>query len=138
MPAVAVHSPVTVGRFVTSGTGPVTSFTVTVKLVVAPSGLLVQVTTVSPTGNNDPEGWSHEIVVPDVQSLPAVGSANVTLAPHEFSALFAETSACVRTQLEAPLTFTVKLQLSVLPESSVAVQVTVCGEPETVNEEPEG
>src|ERR1051325_8368835 len=44
-PAEAEHSPVLVGNVARSGTGAVTSCTVTLKLVVAPSGLLVHVTT---------------------------------------------------------------------------------------------
>jgi hypothetical protein len=56
MPAVAVQSPVMVGSVARLGTGSVTSFTVTVKLVLAPSGLLVQVTRVSPPGKKEPDG----------------------------------------------------------------------------------
>ena len=55
-PAVAVQFPVMVGNGDRLGAGAVVSLTVTVKLVLPPSGLLVQVTTVSPTAKNDPDG----------------------------------------------------------------------------------
>jgi hypothetical protein len=55
-PAFAVQSFVIVGSDARSGTGAVVSFTVTVKLVLPPSGLLVQVTSVSPPGKREPDG----------------------------------------------------------------------------------
>jgi hypothetical protein len=55
-PAVTEHVWVRVGNVVRVGTGAVTSFTVTVKLVLVPSGLLVQVTTVWPPGKKEPDG----------------------------------------------------------------------------------
>ena len=45
-PATAVQSLLIAGSDARSGTGAVVSFTVTVKLVLPPSGLLVQVTIV--------------------------------------------------------------------------------------------
>jgi hypothetical protein len=65
IPAFAVQSPVIVGSEDRLGVGAVVSFTVTVKLVLAPSGSLLHVTRVSPTSKNDPDGRS-QLIVPQV------------------------------------------------------------------------
>jgi hypothetical protein len=54
-PAVTEQVWLRVGSVARVGTGAVTSFTVTVKLVLVPSGLLVQVTGVSPTAKKEPD-----------------------------------------------------------------------------------
>ena len=81
-PAVTEHVSVRCGSNARLGTGAVTSFTVTVKLVLVPSGLLVQVTTVSPAGKKEPDVWSH---VTGPQSVAT--TAKGTLAPHVLAAL---------------------------------------------------
>ena len=118
---------VIVGSGSTVGTGGVVSFTVTVNEVVAPSGLLVQVTSVLPTGKSEPDAWLHEIVVWASHESPAV-TVKVTCAPQLLASLSVTMDAGgVRVQaLLTVLTVTSKLHDGLLlPASSVAVQVTV-------------
>src|SRR5215213_4612465 len=141
-PAVAEHSPVIVGSDGRSGAGAVMSFTDTLKLTVAPSGLLLQVTVVSPMGKNEPDAWSQVTVDEKFSGQVAVGVAKVTLAPHDWlpvtsmSASSTMSSGCSNEQV-ASLTVTLKAHSEVLPDWSVATQLTACGEPATVKLEPE-
>src|SRR4029453_18905552 len=103
--------------------------TVTVKLQVAvfpDVSVAVQVTVVGPTGKHEPDAGVQAAVTPGQLSL-AVGAAKVTttqgsLIVAVLALLFGGqviTGGCVS------FTVTVNEQLAVLPEVSVAVQVTV-------------
>jgi hypothetical protein len=122
-PAVTEHVCERVGNEFTVGTGAVTSFTVTVKLVLVPSGLLVQVTRVSPPGKKEPDGWSH-VTVP--QSVAP--TSKFTLAPQVLAALSTTIGeGGVKTQ-EPPvltaLTITLKVHAALVLVPSLAVHVT--------------
>jgi hypothetical protein len=106
------------------GTGAVTSFTVTVKLVLVPSGLLVQVTSVSPPGKNEPDGWS-QVTVP--QSVAP--TSKVTLAPQALAALSTTIGTAGGVKAQVPpvvtaLTITLKVHAALVLVPSLAVHVT--------------
>jgi hypothetical protein len=95
--------------------------TITVKPQLAPA-VLLQVTGVAPTGNVEPDAGEH-VTVP--QAPLVVGFANVTTVLHWPGGAFTVVSlGQLRTQLPL-VTDTLKLQLSVLLDESVAVQFTV-------------
>jgi hypothetical protein len=103
-------------------TGGLAGTTVTVNSQPAPVEL-VQVTTVDPTGNTDPEA-GEQLTVP--QSPLVVGAEYVTAAAHWFGEAVCVTSeGQVTTQLPSPTTVTVKLQEAEFCAESVVVQVTV-------------
>jgi hypothetical protein len=126
-----------VGSEVRSGTGAVTSFTVTVKLVLAPSGLLVQVTSVAPPGKKEPDGGLH-VTVPHPVALGV--TAKVTIVPHALAGLLTTIgSGGVNVQPALmELTVTGKMQSALmLRPTSVAWHVTVVAGP-TLKLEPDG
>lgn len=105
--------------------------TVTVKLHVAvlpDASVAVQVTVVVPMGNVEPEGGVHATVTPG-QLSDAVGAGKVTVALLEIGQVCAATAVTFAGQVIeggcVSLTVTVNEQLLVLPDASVAVQVTV-------------
>jgi hypothetical protein len=67
--------------------GGVLSTTVTLNVHCTPARAELQMTIVSPTGKNDPDGGSH-VGGSDPQFPAGVGSGNVTTAPHTFGSLF--------------------------------------------------
>ena len=99
--SVTAQALVIVGRGSWLGTGAVASFTVTVNDVLAPSGLLVQVTSVSPTGKNEPDARS-QVTVPQLP-LAVLGVSNVTFAPHELAELLTTIGAWV-VKVQSPVT----------------------------------
>jgi len=125
------------GNVVTIGAGQVTtggvlSTTVTLNWHEAPAAA-VQVTTDLPTGKNDPEP-GEQVTAP--QDPLGIGSWNVTTAPHWFGS-FNRVASPGQVSLQATsVTVTLNMQLAVLPEPSVAVQVT--GVVPTGKFEPEG
>jgi hypothetical protein len=103
-------------------TGGLAGTTVTANSQPAPVEL-VQLTTVDPTGNTDPEA-GEQLTVP--QSPLVVGAAYVTAAPHwPAGAVWVRSEEHVRTQLPSPTTVTVKLHETTFCAESVAVHVTV-------------
>jgi len=101
--------------------GAAAGTTVTVKLQLAPA-LLLQFTGVAPTGNVEPDGGKHATVP---QEPLVVGSANVTTLLH-WPAGAPTVISPGQLSVQLPLTtVTLKVQLTVLLDESVAVQVTV-------------
>jgi hypothetical protein len=90
----------------------------------------LQVTSVSPTGKKEPDGRSHVTVLGGASGgQVATGVLKVTLAPHDelavpaTSASSTMSSGCANAQA-ASLTSTLKVHAAVLPDGSLAVQVT--------------
>ena len=104
------------------------SFTVTVKVEVVllpEASVAVTVTVVVPTGNVLPEAGSATTVTEPELSV-AVGRVNVTAAPQVPASIVADTAgASATTGASTSVTVTVKVEDELLPEASVAVQVTV-------------
>jgi hypothetical protein len=112
--------------------GAAAGTTVTVKPQLAPP-LLLQFTGVAPTGKVEADGGLH-VTVP--QEPLVVGSANVTTALHwPAGAVTVISPGQVIVQLPL-VTVTLKLQLTLLPDESVPVQLTVVVP--IRNDEPEG
>lgn len=99
--------------------GASVSLTFTVNEQLGPA-VVEQFTVVVPTGKDEPDAGA-QVTVPQE---PVVVGENVTVAAHWPGALF---TVILAGQLIVQLcvTVTVKLQLAVLPDASVAVQVTV-------------
>ena len=105
--------------------------TVTVNAQVAvfpPTSVAVQVTVVVPTGNVEPLAGEHNVLTPG-QLSDAAGAGKATtlvvVAGHVAVATAVMLAGHVMTGGCVSFTVTVKEQLAVKPETSVAVQVTV-------------
>jgi hypothetical protein len=112
-------------------TGGALSITVILNEQLGPA-VVVQVTVVVPTLKNDPDGGA-QLTVPQ---SPGVVAEKVTVAPQEVAVGEVNLSKSAGQVIVQVPTVTVKVQLLVFSDASLAVQVTVVTP--TGNVEPEG
>ena len=112
--------------FETMQTGASVSLTVTLKVQVSAlpeASVAIQVTGVVPTGKTEPEAGVQLIVAPGQLSLTL--EEKFTTALHKPESLLTIISAGqIATGASVSFTVTLNVQVSALPEASVAIQVT--------------
>jgi hypothetical protein len=130
-----------VGQSITGGT---TSFTETLKEqvdVFPEESVAVYTTTVSPVVNTEPDGmFGTKTTPPKPQLSETVGGVQLRMVSHLFTGRITrigKDGQLVNRGLVLSVTVTVKVQVVVLPKSSVAVKTTVCGEFATSKNDPE-